>query len=500
MQYLQNKEKHYVGIKETILYGIANGGQVMGYNLVRGQLTFYFVSVFGIPSEAVTAMIFFMGLWDAFNDPLMGSIVDRTRTRYGKLRPYLIFVPIPLAIVTVLLFGGADFLSGVESIGLKIAYMYIVYFLWEFFYTIGDIPFWGLSAAISPLPSDRSAAITSARLISSILGGIVNSMIPIFIDLSTRGIIPWNMKEVFLFMGFLAGVLGTVLMSFSGLFTKERVVQSSHEPSIFACFKYLFKNKPLLLIVASNILATVEGISGTFSQYFYILSLGMASLTLIAGIPGTVTGFFSYLFIPALEKRFSSKKIVVGCSLFNTALAVLVFLIGSRFYTKPLVIVPLLAIQGIFTSAIGSIKMVVPTKMIGDTVDYMEWKTGERNEGMSFSLLTFISKLTGSLSTALATAIMPLVHLDKIDINKIHIDSSATVLVDNEVKFWLWALMTAIPPLLGLISLIPYAFYHLEGKKLEQIREEMRIHREMRTKSAAAAAGGQQDGGMKDGE
>ena len=103
MQYLQNKEKHYVGIKETILYGIANGGQVMGYNLVRGQLTFYFVSVFGIPSEAVTAMIFFMGLWDAFNDPLMGSIVDRTRTRYGKLRPYLIFVPIPLAIVTVLL-------------------------------------------------------------------------------------------------------------------------------------------------------------------------------------------------------------------------------------------------------------------------------------------------------------------------------------------------------------------------------------------------------------
>lgn len=484
MQYLQNKEKHYVGIRETILYGIANGGQVMGYNLVRGQLTFYFVTVFGIPAEAVSTMIFCMGIWDAINDPMMGSIVDRTRTRYGKLRPYLIFVPIPLAIMTILLFGGAEFLSGVDSNITKIIYMYIVYFLWEFFYTIGDIPFWGLSAAISPLPSDRSAAITSARLISSILGGLVSSMIPIFIDLSRNGIIPWDMKQVFLFMGCLAGILGTALMSLSGLFTKERVVQSNDEPSLLACFKYLFKNKPLLLIVLSNILATVEGISGTFSQYFYIFSLGIASLSLVAGIPGTVTGFFSYLFIPTVERRFSSKQIVVGCSLFNTALAVVVFLIGSRYYTNAAVIVPLLAVQGIFTSAISSIKMVVPTKMIGDTVDYMEWKTGERNEGMSFSLLTFISKLTGSLSTAMATAIMPLIHLQNVDL-----ENPVFPETDINVRFWLWALMTAIPPILGLISLIPYAFYDLEGEKLEKIREEMRIHREMRTRAVSGDAG-----------
>ena len=84
--------------------------------------------------------------------------------------------------------------------------------------------------------------------------------------------------------------------------------------------------------------------------------------------------------------------------------------------------------------------------------------------------------------------------------NHANADNTATTIVDSETKFWLWALMTAIPPILGLISLIPYAFYDLEGKKLEQIREEMRIHREMRTKSAAATAGGQQDGGMKDGE
>ena len=107
----ETKQKRYVGVKETLIYGIANGGQCIGYNMVRAQLTFFLVTVFGVPAEAVGFMILLMGFWDAFNDPLMGSIVDKTRTRYGKLRPYLIFTPIPLGIVTVLFFGGPVFLG-----------------------------------------------------------------------------------------------------------------------------------------------------------------------------------------------------------------------------------------------------------------------------------------------------------------------------------------------------------------------------------------------------
>ena len=109
------RERRYVGVRETVLYGVANGGQVIGYNMVRMQLTFYLVTVFGIPAPAVATMIFFMGLWDAFYDPIMGMIVDRTRTRHGKLRPFLLFVPIPLGIATVVFFGGAQFLSHVQS-------------------------------------------------------------------------------------------------------------------------------------------------------------------------------------------------------------------------------------------------------------------------------------------------------------------------------------------------------------------------------------------------
>ena len=199
------RERRYVGVRETVLYGVANGGQVIGYNMVRMQLTFYLVTVFGIPAPAVATMIFVMGLWDAFNDPIMGMIVDRTRTRYGKLRPFLLFVPIPLGIATVVFFGGAQFLSNVQSDALKIVYMCLTYFIWEFLYTIGDIPFWGLSAAISPNPEDRSRVITSARFISSIIGGIPSILISVCIDLYRNGIIPWDLRQVFLFLGVLAG-------------------------------------------------------------------------------------------------------------------------------------------------------------------------------------------------------------------------------------------------------------------------------------------------------
>ena len=197
MEQTELKERRYVGVRETLIYGVANGGQVIGYNLVRMQLTFFLVTVFGIPGQAVSLMIFFMGIWDTMNDPIMGTIVDKTRTRYGKLRPYLLFVPIPLGVATILFFGGAEFLRGVESTTAKIVYMCITYFIWEFFYTIGDIPFWGMSAAISPNPKDRSRVITSARLISGAIGGLVGPVISIFIDLQKSGKIGMDMRELF---------------------------------------------------------------------------------------------------------------------------------------------------------------------------------------------------------------------------------------------------------------------------------------------------------------
>lgn len=468
------KEKRYVGVKETLIYGIANGGQCIGYNMIRAQLTFFLVTVFGVPAEAVTTMILIMGFWDAFNDPLMGSIVDKTRTRYGKLRPYLIFTPIPLGIVTVLFFGGPTFLPDTASNLSKIIYMCVTYFIWEFFYTIGDIPFWGLSAAISPNPLDRSRVIKSARLISGIIGGIPGIVITVAVDLSRNGIIPLSLSQVFFILSIFAGTVGMLLFSLSGICTKERVLQSNDDPKLLDCFRYLFKNRPLFLLTLSSFLATVEGIGSTFTTYFYTLSLGINSLSLLAGIPGTLMGWATYPLMTKLEKRWTSKQIVVRITFFHAFVTVVVFLLGCRHYTEKAVIVPLLMVQGISSSIDSSIKSVIPTKMISETVDYMEWKTGKRNEGMSFSILTFIGKLTSSLSTAIATAIIPLIGLHEVGEEMVLAEGGAV-----NTRLWMWALITCIPTVLGLVALIPYKFYDLEGEKLETIQREVKQRRDL---------------------
>ncbi|MBR6568088.1 MAG: MFS transporter [Clostridia bacterium] len=471
----KTKEKRYVGVKETLIYGIANGGQCIGYNMMTAQRAFFLVSVFGVPEIVVSTMLTVMAFWDAFNDPIMGAVVDKTRTRYGKLRPYLIFVPIFLGITTVLFFGGPIFLTDAASKPMRIVYMCITYFIWEFFYTIGDIPFWGLSSAISPSPLDRSRVIKSARLISGIIGGIPGIIITVCIDLSRNGTIPLSLSQVFFVLSIVAGTFGMYLFSLAGTKTKERVVYVNEEPKLSECFAFLFKNKPLVLIMMSNLISVLGGIGGTFGVYYYYNALGVNSLSLLAGIPGTLMGWATYPLMAILEKRWTSRQIVVRVAFMNAGITALVFLLGSKHYTEMSVIVPLLMLQGVSGAINGSIGAVIPTKMISETIDYMEYETGKRNEGMAFSVLTFMGKLTGTLSTALGTALIPVVGLVRDEATQMMVVSEASPI---NTRFWLWALITVIPAALGLLSLIPYKFYDLEGEKLRNIQTEVQRRRE----------------------
>ncbi|MDE6154800.1 MAG: MFS transporter, partial [Eubacterium sp.] len=149
-----------------------------------------------------------------------------------------------------------------------------------------------------------------------------------------------------------------------------------------------------------------------------------------------------------------------------------------------LVISILLMIQNFIFSFFNTINMVIPTEMIGDTVDYMEWKTGERNEGVSFSVLTFVGKLTGSLSTSLGTALLPIIGLS---FTTNSAGEQITVKGDR-TDLYVWALFTCIPYLLGLLSIIPYLFYDLTGEKLEKIRADMKIRRENLSKEVSGGA------------
>lgn len=475
----------YVGVKETLLYGISNAGQCFGYNIIAGSyLSLFFVKIFGIPAEIVGTMMLVLGLWDTINDPLMGSIIDRTRTRYGKLRPYLFIVPIPLGLATIMLFAGPEILGEKAELTSKVIYMFMTYFLWELFYTLGDVPFWGMSAAISPSPSDRTRVISSARFVSGILGGISTPILTVLMDLSNNGTIPLSLSQVFLLMAIIAGTFGMGLFSLAGFCTKERVVQTIKEPSVLDGFKALTRNKPLLLIVIGNVLAAISGIGGFFQAYYYSEVVQMNSLTIIISLPGTILGFITYLLIPKVKQKFDNRQIIFLNGFVRLVVGVIVFLVGVKCFTNLWVVVPLLMIQNFLFSFFNTINMVIPTEMIGDTIDYMEWKTGERNEGVSFSVLTFVGKLTGSISGTIGNWLLPVIGLTFIPISA---TETMTVKAYDYTDTLIWGMFTLAPAILGLLPLIPYIWYDLTGDKLKKVREDMA---ERRAVISAQVSGG----------
>ena len=471
----ENKDIRYVGVKENLAYGFANAGQCFGYNLVAGgYLSLFFTKVFGIPTEAVATMILILGIWDTINDPLMGGIIDKTRTRYGKLRPYLLIVPFPLAAATIMLFAGPEILSDAKSTTVKIIYMYISYFIWEFFYTIGDVPFWGMSTAISPSPSDRTRAISTARFISGILGGLSTTFLVIMMDLSNNGVWGITLSQDFLILAIVSAFMLVFLFSLAGRKTKERVVQSIKEPSVLEGFKIMFKNKPLMMIILGNVIGTLTGLAGVFSTYYYSEVLNLNSAILWITLPGTIFGFLTYLLIPKLKKKLDNRKIVMLNIIVRAVVGTIVFFAGLKFYNSSILVISiLLMVQNFIFSFFNTINAVIPTEMIGDTVDYMEWKTGERNEGVSFSVLTFVGKLSGSVSTSIGTALLPIIGLSF----KTDDLGNRVAIKGDKTDLYIWALFTLVPWLLGLLSLIPYYFYSLTGERLAEIRADMKVRR-----------------------
>lgn len=471
-----NGVKRYVGVRENLAYGFANAGQVFGYNLFAGgYLSLFLTKVFGIPQKAVATMIIITGIWDAVNDPIMGSVIDKTRTRYGKLRPYLLFVPLPLAITTVMFFAGPEILSNAKTMGVKIVYMYISYIIWEFFYTLGDVPFWGMSTAISPLPSDRTRAISTARFISSLLGGLSLTFLPVMMDLTNNGVWGLSLSKDFLILALIAAGMIIFLFSLAGRKTKERVVQSIKEPSVLEGFKVMLRNKPLMLIIAGNVIGALTGLAGVFQTYYYSEVLNLSSAVLWISLPGTVFGFLTYLLIPKLKGKFDNRQIVMLNIVVRFVTGTVTFIAGLRFYNTSVVAISvILMVQNFVFSFFNTVNLVIPTEMIGDTVDYMEWKTGERTEGVTFSVLTFVGKLTGSVSTSIGTALLPIIGLSfTTDKNGMQIAQKG-----EKTDLLIWALFTVVPWALGLLSLIPYAFYNLTGKRLKTIRDELEIRHE----------------------
>lgn len=451
--------------KERLIYGISNGGQVMGYSLVSSYLMYYYVNIFAIDAGIVSIIFLIGGIWDIMNNPLIGTFIDRKNNSNGKLtRLIRIFTPFQ-AVATILIFMGPIFIkSSSDHSPAKIIYLLITYFLWEFFYSVTDVSFGGLAAVISPNPIERQKAISTASICVQLSGSCVFVLIPMILDLSKSGRLGISLSEVFMGIGIIAGIVGVGLFALSGYYVKERIIQRKAVQPVKELLSGLASNKPLILLLLSNLILSFSGIGEAFSTYYYFDVLGYASLSIIANTPAFIISLFSYSLIKTAKKRFNNKTIIIGSNLAVGALQFVLFLVGLHHFQNIKIMLPAIILCNSITGLFGGILNTLPVEMLTEAADYAEWKTGVRMEGIAFSLKNSVVKVYGTLAQGLAALLLSLIG---------YVSSEQPIVQNNAVQRRIWIIFSLTPAVIRILCTLPICFYNIVGEKRKQMFNEL---------------------------
>lgn len=385
---MKNVNTSKVGFIEKLSYGFSGVGINIFWGMPMMYLVIYFTDVFGISAAAVGTLLLVARIWDAVNDPMMGTVVDRTQTKWGKCRPYMIFGSIALAVSFVMLFSGPISLG---STG-KLVYAYVAYILFGMIYTVVDIPSNALISSITEDSKERTNLVTLRRTLANFGMVMGIGLVPPLVNLFGRG----NQVKGYSMTAIILGSIAGLLIMLSGITAKERVVSRKQEKfSVKSMINILKANTPLLVIASVfmvNQIAT--SIKSAAMAYYFSYNLGKPELIAFGSIISLVSVIVGTMIIPVVLKKIS-KKNAIKYGLLVVAISSLALVFIS--YQNITMIMIMFSINGL-ASAFG---LALPFVLVVDTVEYGEWKTGIRSQGLVFSTMTFATKLATAIGGAL---------------------------------------------------------------------------------------------------
>lgn len=372
-----------VSLKEKLAYGIGDGGCNFVWTTIGSFLTLYYTDSVGISAAVVGTIMLITRLLDGVSDLGMGFLIDRTNTRWGKARPWLLWTSFPMGIGLVLLFNIPDS----WSLQGKTIYAFITYIIMAaFIYTACNLAYNTLLSFVASDPKER-VSMSSIRFFCTM--GVV-----LIISYNTMNLVD---KFGWFGMSVVFGMIATVLLLITFLFTTERnepvVKKDEEKKSVIESFKILFKNKYFIFVTLIFVINyTALGLSNGIRIYFARDILGNA------GVFGTLTlafilpKMFGNLVFPKVSKKFGNWKcLMVGYGL--EILGIIVILLMPHNIT--------VAIIGLIINGIGGIPHTAGLfAMVADVVDYGEWKSGERIDGLTYSATSFGMKVGTGLGSA----------------------------------------------------------------------------------------------------
>lgn len=482
-------EKKYISKKEFLSFAAGSLGQGMVYSIMSSYISDFYLNILRVTPLFVLFLMLLARVWDAINDPIMGMIADRLNPKHGKFRTYLILTPVPIAILTFLLFFAPDI-----SDTAKMVYAAVTYVAWGMIYTMSDVPFWGLPNAMTPNPAERGNLISISRTTNG-----VGSALPMAIFMLLGFILPSLglsglelEKTKYMTIAIIASVLGNLLFVNVYFHAKERVpiphppARDKKQPG---ALKLLFTCKPMMLVVAMGVLSSGRYMyqAGAIHAARYAFYTGPAlegltaaakeaaiqqSISLISTVfaVATAAGMFgTMLLMPKLMKRFSYRSILISTCLIGFVSSMIMFFIG---YDHFWACVPFLVLSCI---PCGSIN-VLTYAMVGDCLDYMEWSTGRRETGLGSACQSFVAKLGNAMATSFIVLMYIIV---KLDLNTIGVSYTPNPLeMAANVRSGIFMIVSLIPAISLLLCTIPMFFYDLTEKKKEKITQELQKRRE----------------------
>ena len=461
--------KKYLTGKDYTLFSLARFASSAVQGLVQGYLLYFYTSCIGISASAVGVMFLVSKIFDGLNDPIMGVIVDKTRTKMGKMRPYLLAGAIPWGIITILMFLPQIY-AGMNMSG-KIAYMYVTYLLYGIVGTIIGVPLDGIPAVASPNTDERAKIISISRILGSIGEQSALVLLTFFLLLTHD-----DYTSSYMWMGIIIGVLGPLFMVLGCLSIKERLEPTSQTPSMLEGFKYLFKNKQFLLLILSNLLTFFRNLVSAMIVYVVSYVIAKGSLQIVFSLPGAVASMIGMMIAPKLRKLMDSKKLFILATIWHSAVLAIIFFICLIVGVDKLPTTwgwIMLAGLMFFAMIPVGILNVIPHLMATDTLDYWEDKTGERCEGITFSLMSLRSKISsGFKDYVLAWLLSFFLFAQPMS----YITSHKPVQTEF-TKVGLIMIYTIIPAVTNLVSIIPMLFYKLSGKKMAEIQSRLAVSR-----------------------
>lgn len=429
-------------------YGFGDLASNLIFQLTVIYLLFFYTDVLGIPAISAGMIFLIARLWDAINDPIMGLLMDKTKSRHGKARVYLLWASLPLAVITILMFFSPDF-----SINGKIIYAAVTYILWGMLYTMVNIPYSSLTASLTNRPEERTS-LSSIRMIFMLIGVIIVSVVtePLVSSFET-------MAEGYFYVAIIFGIMSYILFLLCFKLTKVATKKQRLDNEKYKAkdiLPLLICNKQLVIVTLASLIGNMAiFIRETSAIYYVTYNIGDSNmLPFFLGVV-VLSMLISNLLIPFATKIWDKKRTYISGSI--------IAILGSViFHFIPFDRIGLILIfAGISSFGIAAIS-TVGWSMIPDTIEYGQWKTGIRAEGVAYAVYSFSQKLATAVAGILVAGILKWTG---------YVAGSATQSLLTQQG--ILATLTVIPIILIIISIIFILPYKIDRKLFRKIINEL---------------------------